>query len=246
MTVFGARWAGAALFTARFGTAAPAGWAAAAFAALAIAAAVHLYACCKAKERLRRVTKPLLVPLVLCCHVLTAGSSMPLVIFALIFGLIGDILLIPSGKMLLFGAGGFSFLVGHVLYVLNAFRMGLPQRAFGRFGWASALAVALIVGAVGLTGCLVIRRRLQKKLRRPLDVYVLGLTAMAGTMVYSFIGAPCLGTALMAAGGALFAVSDLLLGACITGQIKGRRRNMWVMLTYVLAQAGIAVGSALV
>ena len=187
----------------------------------------------------------LLVPLIACAHIIVAGFGMPLVLAALAFGLLGDILLIPKGRVMLFGAGGASFFVGHVLYIVQAFMLGLPQLTAERFGAASAAACVLAAAAIAIPISAVIGRRLPKKLRAGLAVYAFGLSAMAAVMLCSFYGKPCPASGMLVLGGLLFVVSDTLLGSGIVGLVKGKRRGMWVMLTYILAQLGLAMGFAL-
>ena len=215
-------------------------------AALFAVTAVHLFVCCGGKEWVRRLTKVLLVPIVCCIHIAASGGSPnALVLIALAFGWIGDILLIPPKLGVMFGTGGASFLVGHIFYISAAFGLGLPQAAYNRFGPVSAAAALVIAIGVCAAACAVLCPGIPTKLRVPLVVYAAALSLMAGVMVYSFIGSPSAPSALTAAGGVLFAVSDFILGAGISGVIKGRGRSRWLMLTYVLAQLGLALGFAL-
>lgn len=213
--------------------------------ALVCCSALHLFASAKYKEGLRRVTKALLVPLVICAHIAIAGLSYPLVICALVCGWVGDILLIPRGRKLFFGVGALFFLVGHCLYIAAAFSAGLPQATYSRFGWPSAAAAAtaaLIMLGLAFAS---FYAKLPAKMRIPCIVYMAGIASMAATLAYSAVGDPRFPKLLAAFGGALFVVSDYILAGSMIGVIKGRRRSLAVMFTYILAQAFIALGFAL-
>ncbi len=65
--------------------------------------------------RLKMMTKPFWVPSIACFYILLSASVNPLVLAALFFGWIGDILLMFSRKKW-FITGAISFLIGHIFY----------------------------------------------------------------------------------------------------------------------------------
>ncbi|MCR5809398.1 MAG: lysoplasmalogenase [Clostridiales bacterium] len=215
--------------------------------ALLAAAVMHLVSCVKRMEGLRKYTKALLVPLILCIHIIVCGFSHRLVIAALVCGWIGDILLIPKDRKAAFIAGGAFFLIGHALYIAEAFRLRLPQSSFERAGLVPAVITAAAVAALALAVYAAFYRRMDKRLRIPGAMYALALAFMAGITVWSMIGGGLkAGPLLMAAGGALFAVSDFLLCAGLVRLVRLKNNRFWVMLTYILAQTGLALGFALI
>lgn len=204
------------------------------------------FALAENKEGLRRVTKACLVPFIALAHFALAGAFKPLVLLGLAFGWAGDLLLIPRGRRALFGLGAFCFFVGHCFYIGAAFSLGMPQSAFTALGAASVPAAILVYAGVSLGAFLSLLPRLNKKLRPPCLVYIAGIAAMALTLVYSAVGVPALSRWLCAFGGLLFTVSDYTLAGSALGLIRGRRRGLWVMATYIPAQALIAAGFALI
>ena len=90
------------------------------------------------------------------------------------------------------------------------------------------------------------RKRISGGMLKAFMAYMLLLLAMTGTLVYSMISVGFTAQAFMiAAGAVLFALSDFLLGAGIARAFRIRNNRLLVMLTYILAQLGIAVGTAL-
>lgn len=216
-------------------------------AALFLTSALHLFSCRKRMEGIRKHTKVLLVPLVACIHFLICGFAHKLVLAALFAGLMGDVLLIPKDRKAAFILGGAFFLIGHALYIAEAFRLRLPQASYAAVGTVPALITAAAVLAIALTMFAALYRRMDKLMKIPAALYALGLAFMAGLMVWSMIGGGLkTGPVLMAAGGSLFTVSDFLLCAGLVRLLKLKNNRFWVMLTYILAQTGLAIGFALV
>ena len=89
-----------------------------AFAALSC---VHLYACYRKRIRLRIATKPCLLVMLAALYILYAPAFQWPVLFALLFGLAGDILLIPNGLKVHFVIGAVSFSIGVVMFLITFF-----------------------------------------------------------------------------------------------------------------------------
>ena len=147
---------------------------------------------------------------------------------------------------MLFGLGAFCFLIGHCLYIGAAFSLRMPQSAYAALGPASIPAAAALCTAVCAGAFLALCKKLDKKLRAPCLVYIAGIAAMAATLCYSAAGQPTLPRLLAAAGGLLFSASDFTLAGSALGIIRGRRRGLWVMASYIAAQTLIAVGFAFI
>lgn len=182
-------------------------------------------------RRARRLTKPLLMPL-LAAHVEEVrtgrGTAERAVLAGLGLSSLGDIALLGEGE-LAFGAGLVSFLAAHCCYIA-AF---LARRGGGvrrRPGVAGLYALAWVV----LSAVLLPRTG---RLRVPVLIYGTALMGMATAALET-------GSPVVAAGGAAFVVSDsmLALGAFdVTSLPAG---EALVMLTYAAAQAFIALGMA--
>lgn len=120
-------------------------------------------------------------------------------IFAgLVFGALGDVLLIPRGTGRVFLGGMLSFALGHLFYVIGF--LSLPQSSTG-----------LAVSAVGMTLFSVAILRwlmphVPTQFKRPVAAYIL----IIGLMVVAAVGATSAGgSALLAVGAIGFACSDL-------------------------------------
>ncbi|MEV6674131.1 lysoplasmalogenase [Streptomyces sp. NPDC051162] len=189
---------------------------------LAVAAA-HLCALL-AGSGVAPVTKPALMPL-LAATVLARGGPR-LLAGALLFGCGGDTLLGVGGDTF-FLLGMASFAAGHVCYLTLWARHGSP-----RGGRTYALAAAY--GAAWLGTVALLWPDLEARLRIPVALYSLLLTAMA-------LGATRARPAA-AAGGLLFLLSDTLLATGLADWPQAPVPQFWVMLTYLAAQLLLAEG----
>lgn len=169
------------------------------------------------RDRLRRLTKPLLMPTLL------RGKPRP-VQRALALGGLGDIALLGSGPAA-FPAGLASFLASHAAWMVAL----QPHRS----GWLRGRPIAAtpyLLAWAGLNAYLWPRTG---KDRLPVLVYS---TALLGTA----LAAADTGDRALAAGGALFLVSDTLLALERFGQLRLPAHEGLVMATYTSAQALLA------
>lgn len=202
----------------------------------ALIALANWYAVARRHRTAEQWTKPLtMVALMATALAAGAGGSDPgrWLLVALFFGLLGDVALLgaTSGRFL---AGVAAFLVGHLAYVACFAALGLPSP-----GWAWAV-VALLVGMLVVTRDVV-----------P-SAYRLGGARVAGPVaLYSLVIAAMLVTAwltgqgLIAAGAAVFVVSDSIIGLSLgrTGFSGPHgRTHVAIMVTYHLGQALIVAG----
>ncbi len=170
------------------------------------------------RDRQRRLTKPLLMP------VLMAGSD-PRSRPALALGGAGDVALLGSSDAA-FTAGLACFLAGHVAWIL-----ALRQRpGGGRLRSRPALAVPYLAAFAGLNAYLWPRTG---KDRIAVLAYSTALLAMSLTALDS-------GSRRAAAGGALFLISDALLALEKFGGIELPAHEGLVMASYTTAQALLA------
>ena len=185
------------------------------FAALA---AVDTVLAAAGRDRPRRLTKPLLMP------VLMAGRDRPAQ-RALALGGAGDVALLGSGEIA-FTAGLVSFLAGHVAWII-----ALRQRPGGGYlRVRPALAVPHLV-TFGAVNAYLWKRT--GKDRLPVVVYSAALLAMS--LVALDTGSP-----RTAGGGALFLASDTLLALEKFGDLRVPAQEGLVMATYASAQALLA------
>ena len=180
------------------------------------------------ERRARRITKPLLMPLLM-AHVAGADAdddTRPLVLAGLGMSGVGDVALLAKGEGA-FAAGLGSFLAAHCCY-LAAF----AKRRRGGVGKAPWVAAAYGLAWSGLNAVLWPRTG---RLRVPVVVYGSALAAMA-------VAALDTDDRAVAAGGAAFLVSDSILAMRTFEAATVPGADGLVMLTYTAAQALIATG----
>jgi uncharacterized membrane protein YhhN len=95
-------------------------------------------------------TKPLLMPLLLLWFLLKAKSLKSngyfLVIGALIFSWLGDLLLMFDGREIFFILGLASFLIAHIFYVLVFSRLMEIKFTFGKLRWTFLMPLMVYAG----------------------------------------------------------------------------------------------------
>lgn len=190
--------------------------------AYAAVAAADVLLAATGRERARRVTKPLLMPLL-------AVRREPATRRALALGGVGDVALLGSGPAA-FSAGLGAFLLGHAAWV-RALRArpgtGLVRRR-------PAVAVPYVLVLAGANAHLWSRTGRD---RVPVLLYSAALTATA-------VAALDTGDPRAALGGALFLGSDGLLALERFADLHLPAHEGLVMLTYTAAQALLAAGGS--
>jgi uncharacterized membrane protein YhhN len=187
------------------------------------------------------LTKPLLMPLLFAWLVVVAwrDPAVPLrwIGIGIVFAWIGDLALLGESDTA-FLAGVAAFLVMQVCYLVAFLRVPGP-------GLVRAWKVALIpyigiwiaINALvwGGTG----------NLRIPVLVYSAVAVAMAAAALDLVLRLPQALAWRVAAGGALFVLSDALIALTAFGPLtESARASSWVMATYVAAQGLIVTGFA--
>lgn len=190
--------------------------------AYAVLAAADVVLAATGRRRARRVTKPLLMP------VLAAGRDRP-TRTALALSGAGDVALLASGP-LAFRAGLGSFLTAHAAWV-RALR---ARPGGGRVTRTPALVLPYAVAWLSLNALLWPHTGRE---RWPVVVYSALLAAMAVTALDTDGGRT-------ASGGALFLTSDALLALERFADVHLPAHEGWVMASYTAAQALLAAGGA--
>jgi uncharacterized membrane protein YhhN len=150
------------------------------------------------------------------------------VLAGLALSLLGDVFLMLPGDWFAFGLG--SFLLAHLAY-LRALRSRGPwfRPLFPLLGYV------LIAGGV----LVYLWPHVPAPLKAPVAVYVLALAAMASQAACIFHARPGAATRSAAWGGLLFVVSDAMLAIDKFASPIAHVAT-WVLITYWLAQWGIA------
>lgn len=165
-----------------------------------------------------------------------------LIVFGLIFGCLGDVLLalrfVFTEKFnTMFLSGAFAFLVGHIFYVLALYSVA-PQ--------AWKLALPLVVVALGFELFNSKKHELDMgKLFAPLGVYAAFVCFMGCSAVSTCVSAFSIGTLLFAVAGVCFIASDSVLSVQCFGKNPDNRKNRILHVLYWLAQLLISVSPML-
>ncbi len=195
------------------------GRATAAFVAVAVADVALAAGAGSGRDRLRWLTKPLLMP------TLMIGRDR-LTQRALALGGAGDVALLGEGQGA-FTAGLAAFLAGHLAWIQALRRRG----GTGLVREHPALVLPFAAAAIGLNAYLWPHTGRD---RYPVIAYSTALAAMAVTALDT-------GRPVTAAGGALFLTTDTLLALNRFAGVELPRHEGWVMATYVAAQGLLAV-----
>jgi uncharacterized membrane protein YhhN len=192
-----------------------------------LCAILHLIALIGGWERFRRITKAGLMPFLLGYYLLGARTPLVAVAAALIFGWVGDIILISAKDNRRFTLGVGSFLLGHLCYIrsLMGFIDTINMRAL------------IIIGAAGICMALGVVRVIKppRNMLIPVALYagiLMGLGIMALVLVMNRGDALAV---MMFAGSLCFMASDTTLGY-FTFRTLPRYGNLAVMITYIAAQ----------
>ena len=202
---------------------------------------IHLYCCFHHHEDIRKFTKCLLMPFLAMTYYLGCPKEKfsKVILFAILFGYLGDILLLIEGLFLL---GVVSFLVGHLLYTVTFFvETGLKN-------YRKNLLVFLLVCVVYFyieTEVLGYFRPALVKfgLWGPLFVYTSILSALN---ISSALYAYCyrnIYSILAYIGSIIFYVSDCILAKQLFFEYN-KYYQISIMFTYILGQSLISLGMA--
>ncbi|MDR2759757.1 MAG: lysoplasmalogenase [Spirochaetaceae bacterium] len=196
---------------------------------------LHLALILWGSPRAQGITKTLLLPLLAWYYIAAAEKFLVIVLLAVIFGWIGDVLLIKIQKEAFFKAGLASFLLGHLLYIPALFFFA---------GRAPGLVFVIgIIFAVPL-GILIQRCiKPSKALRIPVIVYGIIIELMSLSALQLMTARPEAWGILVFIGSLCFLISDFILGY-FTFRTISKYGSFFIMFFYILAQGGIIAGLA--
>jgi uncharacterized membrane protein YhhN len=176
----------------------------------------------------------MLLPLLALYYYFTAEVLVPAVFFALLCGFLGDLILIKQRKTASLLLGILCFLTGHIFYIFS----------MQRFITAPAPAAVKIAALLTLLGIIAVFRLLRppRALLLPAAVYALVIAVMSNRALQVLLDRRDVSSLAVFAGALMFMVSDSILGYSVFRGLS-RRRNFAVMLTYIIAQTAIIMGS---
>ncbi len=194
---------------------------------------IHLIAAFFEIEKLRKITKLLLVPLLLAYFIAARGSLFTPVLMAALLALLGDFFLLEPQKPIFFTLGLSSFLLGHLCYIF----------AFIVFTETFHIPMLIISYIIAIALEVVIMKTVKpdKSMIIPAALYTFIILSMSGFALQLMRSNPTIWTILIFMGSLLFICSDTLL-AFFTFRKMPKRGNFYVMLFYIAAQAFIMIG----
>ncbi|MCB2202829.1 lysoplasmalogenase [bacterium] len=205
------------------------------------------------RQRIMPFTKALGMIVLIAWVLFNVDFQMPflavLLLVGLAFGLAGDILLALGDKWFTAGLG--AFLLGHIVYLtlfasilIRSNRLGLLTSVPA---WLLMILVTAVVGALVTFSRVIVRPLRRQNPDRgfliALIIYAMCLTAVMISGWLTAIVIPGVGWKIWALplGGTLFFTSDFIL-AYDRFIRKVRGGQLWVMITYYLAQFLLAFG----
>lgn len=182
-------------------------------------------------------TKPLLMPLLASYYILSAAEVNKFIVIALVFGFLGDVFLMWPDRKNNFMVGLGAFLLGHICYIL----LFLQRVSFVKDVPVWFYIIIIIYVSVAAF--------VMKKLSMYLgDMKVATYIYMAVILLMSFSSLArilvmdmSIAFLLPFIGSLLFLTSDTMLGF-YTFKGKFKNGDIYIMITYVLAQALIVGG----
>ena len=179
------------------------------------------------------ILKGCLLPLILAVYIFGAQIILVPIVLALIFGWIGDILLLKIGDLRFFRIGLASFLTGHICYIIAMFGYAQP---FNIPFLVCGIAVAVILGFLIFK---TVRPNAEMKI--PVIFYEMVIFIMAIFAVQLFLAQGGYFGGFVLAGSLCFVASDGML-SYDTFRGKTKYGDFFVMGTYILAQLFIILG----
>ena len=197
----------------------------------------HVSCCAAGKQPARRATKTLLMPLLMLGYTFAAAKPAAAVYLALLFGWLGDLLLLrPRVKFRQLG-GIAAFLIGHCFYISVLLRR-ISACGHLRLIWLPPLVFLLLAAGI----CVFQYPVVEKRMVLPGLVYYLFLAALGAFSGIALLGGTPRGWAYLC-GSLLFLCSDsVLCRQFFTVGSPAPKYDFTVMLTYTLAQFFLVFG----
>lgn len=196
---------------------------------------LELVFCFLEKEKARKIVKPFCL-IMLITLMITLKLKESYVYGALIFGLIGDIFLIFKKKhRMLLLLGAFAFLIGHLFYIFtfaNLLSYDIPD-----FVIVGVVVIGFFTPLIPYKLCY----RYTKAFTIPAAIYGYILVLECALSILLAVDSQSNFAIMIGIGNILFLVSDALI--FVSMFIKDfKRRDFYIMLTYLIAQTLMSLG----
>ncbi len=198
---------------------------------------IHLYATYSNNRPFRNVTKGFIILSLLGFYHTSASDPSWFIIIAILLSWIGDLLLIPKGKKW-FIAGGISFMISHVFFILGYNEL---------FDIASVpIYVIVPIGALYVFLVIAIFLRLKQYLPKAFIIPMMFYLMVNGTMNcfawYRMVASFGIDAIITTIGSVLFFISDTALFFVDFNKNSIMKSHFLVMLTYSLGVFLIILG----
>jgi len=203
-----------------------------------ISSIIHLFGSYKDNKTIRNYSKALILIGLIGFYVYSVEDINLLLVAALFFSWLGDVLLIPKGVKW-FTAGGISFMISHLLFITVYY----PHIAFSEVNWIVVVIAFLIYFFFVNKEFKALKPHLPKGLFVPMYIYL--LINMTNNLFawMMFLSNMNLASILVLVGAISFFISDSLLFLVrFHVQDLVPKRHFFVMLTYIIAEFLIVYG----
>lgn len=201
-----------------------------------ISLVIHLYASLLKDHRLRSYTKPFIISSLLLYYLTSVSVISWKVVLALIFSLVGDLLLIRKIKWL--KLGGLSFMLSHLLFIITYYK-DINFMKINNIVIFSIIFIFIIASAIVSVK---FKKHIPKDLFYPSFIYLLLNGLMNCFALFRMINNPCKSTIITCIGALLFFISDSSLFFIKFNKNCKLKTDFFIMLTYSLAELLIVFG----
>lgn len=172
-------------------------------------------------------TKPLILTFLLLFYLNATVEKMSLYIGAVLFSLLGDVLLIFNGE-LNFILGLLSFLIAHVLFIVIVFKDLRKSTLKAKLG-------VLIPFSIVCLGLILFLKDSLGEMLIPVIVYAAVISAFGAVSLLNYMGSRSRNSLVLFLGSVLFITSDSILAIDKFYESKALF-SVLIMLTYISAQ----------
>lgn len=215
---------------------------------LAVFSIIHLIDSWRDDSKRRKYTKPFLLIFIIAYYIASVferGLSLDtLLIVGLAASWLGDVLLIPHGNGW-FTAGGISFMVTHVLFILVYALNGI---VFSNVIWWLVIPSVFIYYGIAAVIIYKLKPSTPKMMLIPMYFYLICNSTMNVFALMQLTSNPCKGTAVAYIGAVLFYISDCTLFLVRYHKNKDLifKKHFTVMLTYIVGELLITQGMLMI
>lgn len=201
-----------------------------------LASAVQLYASYKINPRLKAGSKGFVMASLLGFYVTAAPELRGAIIIALVFSLLGDMLLIKSSWLVF---GGVAFGMAHFAYIFAY----CQQISFGAIPVWIYIAAAVAYVAAIFAMLRFLWPYVSKRLKIAGTVYLTNISLMSYFALLQLLSLKTPYSAVVYLGSLIFILSDfILLIRNFRAEVRIKHKPFLVMLTYIVAQVLIVWG----